>query len=90
MEHEQKLTDLTTTTKKTKKKMMTKPKLPDIDLGAIFKDFISLLQSEAKDLHSIGLSGEVRSQRWALSIINLIYLHKTKKDTEDYAVSEDN
>ena len=67
--------------------MLSRPKVPDINLKNIFVEYILLLQNDVEDLKSIGLKGEIQSERWALAIINLIYLEKTKKDTEDYIVS---
>jgi hypothetical protein len=66
--------------------MLARPKVPDIDLRLIFNEYIILLQSDGPNLKSLKLKGEVQSERWALSIINLIYIEKTKKDTEDYMV----
>ena len=84
---ESKLAEVTNMHRKTKKLMLSRPRVPDINLKIIFDEYILLLQNDAPDLKSLGLKGEIQSEKWALAIINLIYLDKTKKDTEDYFVS---
>ena len=82
-----KLAEMANRNRKSKKSFLSRPKVPDINLKAVFNEYIVLLQHDTSDLNSIGLRGEVQSERWALSIINLIYLDKTRKDTEDFQVS---
>jgi hypothetical protein len=85
-EIESKLSEITNQNRKSKKRMLSRPRVPDINLKLIFNEYIILLQNDGPSLQSLKLKGEVQSERWALSIINLIYLEKTKKDTEDYMV----
>lgn len=86
VEMESKLAEITNKNRKSKKLLLSRPRVPDINLKIIFNEYIVLLQNDAPDLSSLGLKGEIQSEKWALSIINLIYLDKTKKDTEDYFV----
>ena len=81
------LAEITNKNRESKRKLLSRPKVPDINLDKIFHEYIVLLQNDTTDIQSLGLKGEIQSERWALSIINLIYLDKTKKDTEDYMVS---
>ncbi|CAI2371021.1 unnamed protein product [Moneuplotes crassus] len=70
--------------RKDKKMSMSRPREPHFNLKTIFSKYIENLKSDP--FESVQLKGEVQSERWALSIINLIYLDKTKKDTEDFMV----
>ena len=60
-----------------------RPKVPIIDLPKIFEDHIKVLKFNF-DHSAIGLKCVIQPQAWACSIINLIYIEKTKKDIEDY------
>lgn len=60
-----------------KKANNSRPKAPIIDLPKIFEDHIKVLKFNV-DHSAIGLKCVVQPQAWACSIINLIYIEKTK------------
>lgn len=82
-EIDDRLFQITNKNRKSKKHLLSRPKVPDINLNIIFKEYILLLQNNTSDISSLGMRGEVQSERWALAIINLIYLDLTQKATEE-------